>query len=62
MSSQATASEDQSEVHTPSTITSELPAFKREPRYRKVLGVEAEEMAEQFPRQLGRNREDLRSG
>jgi hypothetical protein len=49
LSSRATASEDQLEVHTPSTITPELPAFERELRRRKVLGGEAEEMAEQFP-------------
>jgi hypothetical protein len=48
-SSQATDSEDQSEVHTPCTITPELPAFERELRRRKVLDAEAEEMAEQFP-------------
>jgi hypothetical protein len=49
MSSQATASEDQSEVHTPSTIAPELPAFERELRRSKVLDAEAEEMAEQVP-------------
>jgi hypothetical protein len=49
MSSQATASEDQSQVPTPSTITPNLPAFEHELRRRKVLDADTEEISEQFP-------------
>jgi hypothetical protein len=49
MSSQATASEDQSQVPTPSTVTPDLPAFEHELRRRKVLDADAEEISEQFP-------------
>jgi hypothetical protein len=49
MSSQATASEDQSQIPTPSTITPDLPAFEHELRRRKVLDADAEEISEQFP-------------
>jgi len=48
MSSQATTSEDQSQVPTPSTITPDLPAFEHELRRRKVLDADAEEISEQF--------------
>jgi hypothetical protein len=46
MSSQATASEDQSQVPTPSTITPDLPAFEHELRRCKVLDADAEEISE----------------
>ena len=45
----ATASDDQSQVPTPSTITPDLPAFEHELRRRKVLDADAEEISEQFP-------------
>jgi hypothetical protein len=44
MSSQATASEDQSQVPTPSIITLDLPVFEHKLRRRKVLDADAEEI------------------
>jgi len=62
MSSQATASEDQSQVSTPFTITADLPAFEHELRRRKVLDADAEEIIRTVSRQLGRNPKDLAPG
>lgn len=62
MSSQATASEDQPQVPTPSTITPDLPAFEHELRRRKVLDADAEEIIRTVSRQLGRNPKDLAPG
>lgn len=48
-SSHVSASEDQSQVSTPSTITPDLPAFEQELRRRKIFDADSEEMSDEYP-------------
>lgn len=49
MGSQASASEDQSQLSTPSTITPDFPAFEQELRRRKIFDADTEEMSDEYP-------------
>lgn len=42
------ASEDQSQVSTPSTITSDLSAFEQELRRRKIFDADSKEMSDEY--------------
>lgn len=47
-SSHVSASEDQSQVSTPSTITSDLSAFEQELRRRKIFDADSKEMSDEY--------------
>ncbi len=49
ISSQASTSEDQSQLSTPSTITPDFPAFEQELRRRKIFDADTEEMSDEYP-------------
>ena len=49
MGSQASASENQSQLSTPSTITPDFPSFEQELRRRKIFDADTEEISDEYP-------------